>query len=52
MMNNDRGRGASGPKKPAPMKPRYCLSPQLAPPMLSKDTKKIFAKTEDYHGKK
>lgn len=51
MMNNDRGRGASGPKKPAPMTPRLCLSPQLAPSMASAAQKKAFANTESYHKK-
>jgi hypothetical protein len=32
MMNNDRGRGASGPKKPAPETPRYGISSNMAPP--------------------
>lgn len=34
MMNNDRGRGASGPKKAGPAPgPYYCVSPgQLPPP--------------------
>lgn len=49
MMNNDRGRGASGPKKPAPVTPRLCISPQLAPPMQSAAGKKAFARSEDYH---
>ena len=51
MMNNDRGRGASGPKKPAPETPRLCISPQLAPSMLSPQQKKAFANTESYHKK-
>lgn len=32
MMNNDRGRGLSGPKKPMKVVDRYGISPQLAPP--------------------
>lgn len=51
MMNNDRGRGASGPKKPATMTPRECISPQLAPPMVTPASKKAFAQTEAYHKK-
>jgi len=31
MMNNDRGRGASGPKKKSKHVPRYGISPQMAP---------------------
>lgn len=38
-MNNDRGRGASGPKKPETMVPRYGVSPQLAPPVGSAQDK-------------
>lgn len=49
MMNNDRGRGGTGPRKPNPIIPRYCISPQLAPPVLSPEAKKMFARTEDYH---
>lgn len=51
MMNNDRGRGASGPKKPAPMTPRICISPQLAPVPVTPSAKSMFAKSEDYHKK-
>lgn len=51
MMNNDRGRGASGPKKPDNCVPRICISPQLAPPVLTPAAKKMFARTEDYHKK-
>lgn len=32
MMNNDRGRGGTGPRKPEKIVPRYGISPQLAPP--------------------
>jgi hypothetical protein len=35
MMNNDRGRGGTGPKKPGVNIPRYGISPQLAPPRLT-----------------
>jgi len=31
MMNNDRGRGASGPRKDSKIVERYGISPQLAP---------------------
>lgn len=42
MMNNDRGRGASGPKKPAPEIPRYGLSSNLAPPNVTRaDAKRL-----------
>lgn len=29
--------------------PPFCLSPQLAPSMLSAKDKAVFAKSEDYH---
>lgn len=35
MMNNDRGRGGTGPKKPNVTVDRYGISPQLAPPRLT-----------------
>lgn len=49
MMNNDRGRGGTGPKKPAPVTDRFCISPQLAPPLLTPAAKKAFAASENYH---
>lgn len=53
MMNNDRGRGATGPKKPNLIVDRYCISPQLAPSVLSPSEKRMFIETENYHeGKK
>lgn len=35
MMNNDRGRGGTGPKKPMTVVDRYGISPQLAPPRMT-----------------
>lgn len=35
MMNNDRGRGGTGPKKESKIIPRYSISPQLAPPRMT-----------------
>lgn len=35
MMNNDRGRGASGPRKDSKIVERYGISPQLAPPRMT-----------------
>lgn len=32
MMNNDRGRGGTGPRKPNTVIPRIGVSPQLCPP--------------------
>jgi hypothetical protein len=49
MMNNDKGRGGTGPRKEGVNVPRYCISPQLAPPVLSPAAKKMFARSEDYH---
>lgn len=51
MMNNDRGRGASGPKKPMTKVDRICISPQLAPTPLTPKAKTMFAKSEAYHDK-
>ena len=51
MMSNDRGRGGTGPKKKDKVVPRLCISPQLAPPMVTSASKKAFARTEDYHKK-
>lgn len=42
MMSNDRGRGASGPRKPDKVVPRYGVSPQLAPPRLTPMDKKCL----------
>lgn len=45
-----RGWGAAeGKNKPDKIVDRYCISPQLAPPVLSARDKKIFANTESYH---
>lgn len=49
MMSNDRGRGGTGPRKPDKVVDRYCISPQLAPPVLSPRDKRMFLRTEDYH---
>lgn len=49
MMNNERGRGGTGPKKQGVTVDRYCISPQLAPPMISPQGKKIMDRSEDYH---
>lgn len=35
MMNNDRGRGGTGPRKPDKVVERYGISPQLAPPRMT-----------------
>lgn len=49
MTMQTRGFGAARvPAKTAPIAP-YCISPQLAPPALSPETKKVFARSEDYH---
>jgi hypothetical protein len=46
-----RGYGlAKGAKQPDPI-PGYCISPQLAPAILSPAQKKIFADTQNYHKK-
>ena len=44
-------RGFGAARKPAPDKPidPYCISPQLAPPALTPEAKKTFARSEDYH---
>jgi hypothetical protein len=44
-------RGFGAARKPAPDKPiaPYCISPQLAPPALSAEAKKVFSHSEDYH---
>ena len=44
-------KGFGAARKPVPDKPiaPYCISPQLAPPMLSAESKKMFARSEDYH---
>lgn len=42
MMSNDRGRGASGPRKPDKVVDRYGISPQLAPPRLTPMDKKCL----------
>lgn len=45
-----RGWGAAeSHNKPDRIVDRYCVSPQLAPPVLSAEAKKMFAHTEDYH---
>lgn len=47
-----RGWGAAdGKNKPTKVTPRLCISPQLAPPMVTPASKKAFDKTEDYHKK-
>lgn len=49
-----RGWGAAaGKNKPDKIVDRYCLSPQLAPPMVNAREKAAFAASENYHeGKK
>ncbi len=42
-------RGGTGPKKQGVTVDRYCISPQLAPPMISPQGKKIMDRSEDYH---
>lgn len=42
MMNNDRGRGASGPKKDTKIVERYGISPQLAPVRNTPATKEML----------
>lgn len=39
---------ARKPKKVAPIDP-YCISPQLAPPVVTPESKKMFLRSEDYH---
>lgn len=39
---------ARKPKDVAPI-PRYCISPQLAPSVLTPAGKKAYASSEDYH---
>jgi len=51
MSDVNRGYGAARPRPVAAPKPPYCISPQLAPPVLSPASKKMFAGTEDYHKK-
>lgn len=47
-----RGWGIAKPtSKPTKLMDRYCISPQLAPPPVDPATKKMFAKSEDYHKK-
>lgn len=40
---------ARKPSTTGPVQDRYCLSPQLAPPMVTPASKKAFAQSEDYH---
>ena len=44
-------RGFGAARKPADKAPidRYCISPQLAPSVLSPRDKTLFARSEDYH---
>ena len=44
MITTERGRGAAKPRKPAPVKPRFGLSPQLAPAAIPPSLKKCFNK--------
>lgn len=45
-----RGWGAAQSRnKPDKIVDRYCISPQLAPSVLSPRDKKMFAETEAYH---
>lgn len=46
-------RGYGAARKPAntPPVPRMCISPQLAPPLVTPASKKAFDRTEDYHRK-
>jgi len=45
-----RGWGAASSRnKPDKIVDRYCLSPQLAPPLVTPRSKKLFAASEDYH---
>lgn len=46
-----RGYGAARTPKYTPPKERYCISPQLAPPLVTPASKKLFDRTEDYHKK-
>jgi hypothetical protein len=45
-----RGWGAAQSRnKPDKIVDRYCISPQLAPPMVTPAEKKAFAASENYH---
>lgn len=47
-----RGWGAASAKnKPTKVTPSYCISPQLAPPVVTPKSKEMFLKSEDYHKK-
>ncbi|MFA5898361.1 MAG: hypothetical protein WC829_04530 [Hyphomicrobium sp.] len=41
-MNNDRGRGGTGPRKPEKTVERYGISPQMAPPNNTAMSKKCL----------
>lgn len=42
MMNNDRGRGGTGPKKTVKPIPAFGISPQLAPPVIPKSQRPCY----------
>ena len=45
-----RGWGAAESRnKPDKIVDPYCISPQLAPPVVTPASKKMFGRTEDYH---
>lgn len=47
-----RGWGAAQSRnKPTKVVEPHCISPQLAPPVVTPASKAIFMKTEDYHKK-
>ncbi len=45
-----RGYGAAK-NLPTKVTPRMCISPQLAPPVVTPASKKMFLASEDYHKK-
>ena len=47
-----RGWGAAQARnKPTKVTEPYCISPQLAPPVVTPKSKEMFLKSEDYHKK-
>jgi hypothetical protein len=47
MMNNDRGRGGTGPKKTVKPISAYGISPQLAPPVIPKSQLPCYNRSTD-----
>lgn len=40
---------ARKPSRTGPQADRYCISPQLAPSVVTPTSKKLFMQSEDYH---